>query len=455
MRPLHRVPSRTSQFCLLLGAIVGVAWPSVPITALSQTATADLEAGFRRPPDAARPWVNWFWLDGNITREGITADLEAMQRVGIGGALLMDVSQQIPQGPIKFASAEWFTLLDHTLTKSKQLGLNISLNNDPGWSGSGGPWVTPQLAMQQLVWARTNLSGPSRYDGPLPKLEPVKGYERDIATLAFPSVVGDGAPMPGFAPKITGSIALGEQAQKLIDHNPNTGVSFPAPRKGKSQQLQLEFAEPFMAQRLTLTTGVSNQTVSGDLQISEDGKSFRKVREFVIRRPTLALEFEEVLAKYFRIMFTEMQPAGTALQVSEVELVPLYRIAMTQVKSGNGRGAWPALRQTNVPAYAVVQREKVIDISDKVNGAGRLVWDVPEGQWTVIRFGHVPVGTMNHPPNAGGLGLECDKLSKEAIEQHFSAFVGKVAENFRGPSFAKASEGEGGAAENRTLVQRR
>ena len=63
--------------------------------------SADPEQGFLRPPDSARPWVNWFWLDGNISREGITADLEAMQRVGIGGAMLMDITQQIPPGPVR------------------------------------------------------------------------------------------------------------------------------------------------------------------------------------------------------------------------------------------------------------------------------------------------------------------------------------------------------------------
>src|SRR5690349_13263266 len=53
---------------------------------------ASLQQAFVHPPDSARLWVNWFWMDGNITREGITADLEAMARVGIGGVLLMDIS---------------------------------------------------------------------------------------------------------------------------------------------------------------------------------------------------------------------------------------------------------------------------------------------------------------------------------------------------------------------------
>ena len=51
---------------------------------------ADPADTFRSPPDSARPWVYCFWLEGNVTREGITADLEAMRRAGIGGLLFMD-----------------------------------------------------------------------------------------------------------------------------------------------------------------------------------------------------------------------------------------------------------------------------------------------------------------------------------------------------------------------------
>ena len=54
-------------------------------------AASGLVAAFQSPPASARPWVYWMWIDGNITSEGITADLEAMQRAGIGGVLIMEV----------------------------------------------------------------------------------------------------------------------------------------------------------------------------------------------------------------------------------------------------------------------------------------------------------------------------------------------------------------------------
>ena len=60
----------------------------------------DLADRFRTPSDEARPQVWWHWMNGNVTKEGITADLEAMAAIGIGGAHIFDVSIGIPKGPI-------------------------------------------------------------------------------------------------------------------------------------------------------------------------------------------------------------------------------------------------------------------------------------------------------------------------------------------------------------------
>ena len=40
---------------------------------------------FRNPPAEARVRVWWHWMDGNITREGIKADLDWMHAAGIAG----------------------------------------------------------------------------------------------------------------------------------------------------------------------------------------------------------------------------------------------------------------------------------------------------------------------------------------------------------------------------------
>src|SRR5437879_3991005 len=110
-----------------------------------------LEEEFLHPPDSARPWVYWFWLNGNITSNGITADLEAMKRVGIGGVLIMEVNQGAPVGPIDFMSPRWRDLFKHVVGEARRLNLEVNMNNDAGWNGSGGPWIRPEQSMQKVV----------------------------------------------------------------------------------------------------------------------------------------------------------------------------------------------------------------------------------------------------------------------------------------------------------------
>jgi hypothetical protein len=131
--------------------------------------------------------VYWFWLNGNVTSNGITADLEAMQRVGIGGVLIMEVDQGAPKGAADFGKERWRGLFQHMLAEAHRLGLEVNMNNDAGWCGSGGPWITPELAMQKLVWTETNVSGPMHFEGLLTQPKAVSNYFRDITVLAFPT----------------------------------------------------------------------------------------------------------------------------------------------------------------------------------------------------------------------------------------------------------------------------
>ncbi len=146
-----------------------------------------LESGFRNPPHSARPWVYWFPLDGNLSSNGITLDLEAMQRVGIGGVLYMETDQGAPTGPAAFAGPLWRSLFKHICAEAHRLGLQVNVNNDAGWCGSGGPWITPELSMQRVVWTETNLIGPMRFEAELRRPTAVKDYYRDIAVFAFPT----------------------------------------------------------------------------------------------------------------------------------------------------------------------------------------------------------------------------------------------------------------------------
>ena len=144
-------------------------------------------AQFRSPSVENRPWVYWFWNNGNLTREGITADLEAMQRVGIGGVLIMEVSVGAPKGPVDYMGDQWRELFQFALSEAERLGLQVNMNNGPAWQGSGGPWIEPENAMQKLTWSKIELTNHRHYSTVLSRPETMMDFYRDVAAFAFPT----------------------------------------------------------------------------------------------------------------------------------------------------------------------------------------------------------------------------------------------------------------------------
>jgi len=131
-----------------------------------------LEQAFQNPPESARTWVYWFWINGNITKEGITADLEAMKEVGVGGVLWMEVSGPwwAPDGQVKPYSTQWNDLMQWAIQESDRLGLKFDISVDFGY-GSGGPHITPDISMQKLYWSETMIDGGKKIDMTLKRPE--------------------------------------------------------------------------------------------------------------------------------------------------------------------------------------------------------------------------------------------------------------------------------------------
>src|SRR5690606_27495945 len=130
-----------------------------------------------------RVW--WHWISGNVTRAGITADLEAMHRVGIGGFNLFIVEQALPRGPVAYGTDDYYALIRHTAEEADRLGLVMEVTHSPGYSGTGGPWVAPEHAPQNFVW--TNVVADPLEPRLPPQPETVADHYRDIALLAFPT----------------------------------------------------------------------------------------------------------------------------------------------------------------------------------------------------------------------------------------------------------------------------
>ena len=133
-------------------------------------AGTDLAQGFARPPASAKPWAYWWWLDSNASREGITRDLEEMQRQGIAGVLIFDAGMGgplAPDGPV-FMSEAWRELFKFAVHEAERLRLEVSINLCSGWN-AGGTWVKPEHAAQKLTWSQIRVRGPAEVAQALPQ----------------------------------------------------------------------------------------------------------------------------------------------------------------------------------------------------------------------------------------------------------------------------------------------
>jgi Glycosyl hydrolases family 2, sugar binding domain. len=159
-------------------------------------AASPLEEGFDHPPLSARPLGWWHWINGHVTKEGIAADLEAAKRAGMGGVQLFDVEMYLPPGPVRYGTDDWYSHVRYAMQKAAELGLEFHVMNTPGWSASGGPWVTPERSMKRVVWSETSTHGGKVSPQlPLPDLTPAyhsrtvaaQPFYRDIAVFAVPA----------------------------------------------------------------------------------------------------------------------------------------------------------------------------------------------------------------------------------------------------------------------------
>ena len=87
---------------------------------------------FVNPKCSYKPWTWWHWMNGHVTPESITRDLEEMKRSGLGGFGLWNTHEGIPKGPVKYGSPEWWRLVQHTMNEAQRLGLAMELFNCAG-----------------------------------------------------------------------------------------------------------------------------------------------------------------------------------------------------------------------------------------------------------------------------------------------------------------------------------
>src|SRR6185312_9776185 len=238
-----------------------------------------LESGWTKPPAAAKPWVFWYWMQGAVSKAGIHADLVAMRSAGIGGAYLMPISGPA-HPPLYEPVAEqlsplWWEMVRYSMQQADSLGLQLAMHDCDGFAVAGGPWITPELSMQKVVWTKTLVKDGRAFDDTLARPENYKGYYKDIKILAYPSPEGSGVSTRTIVPKVTTS--TGEDVQFLAVAG--NKKSF---KSSKPCWIQLAFDKPFTCRSLIIHTDASNYESERLLiETSDDGVHFKPLTHLI------------------------------------------------------------------------------------------------------------------------------------------------------------------------------
>ncbi len=328
-------------------------------------------------------------------------------------------------------------MMQHFMKEASRLGITVDMNNDSGYAGSGGPWITPELSMQVLTWSETRVEGPGQINRALRQPRTVRDHFRDICVLAFPTPAAESVRMADASPTITcGLDRKPFDFTPLIDGDHATVGLVPPVADGVSQFLNIDFPKPFEAQALTIALDPWAAEMTGDIAVSEDGNTYHTLRSFTIRWPITSVNFPKISSAHFRIRLLAapeevdwlFRKFKHGFPLNEVELHADNRIEDIPGKAAFIRMETTAGEPQSMPQTAV-PRHSILDISRHMDATGRLTWDAPAGKWTILRIGHTATGKMNHPAPADSSGLECDKLSKKAVEVQFENLVAKLLED--------------------------
>ncbi|MEX0321690.1 MAG: glycosyl hydrolase [Puniceicoccaceae bacterium] len=425
----------------------GLLWLSLTLVGFSGT-NDQLESGFLNPPDSAKPLTWWHWLNGSVTEEGITADLESMKRIGLGGAIMFNSSGNIPQGTARFMGPEWLAMVDHTMKECSRLGLEFGLHNCDGFSQSGGPWITPEMSMKKLTWSVQEVVGPIRIDEQLKKPTAWKDFYHDITVVAFPVPQGESLTGQGSDTVLSGSIRKEELAY-LIDGDPETVANFPSSKDGHVVNFEFSTTSTVRSLRCLPIKPIRGMSVFPiKMEVSTDGINFRKVGAFssdwnINVGDQITASCEGATGKIFRLTFE----TSDELSFAEIELSETARIHFGESKAARmqkrGHGAdrvyydnFPGPdRRRVLPSELTIARGAIKDISSKMSTDGHLKWDVPKGKWRIMRVGYTSTGRMNAPATPEGKGLESDKLDAKAVRFHLEQYVTKLLDRPLSQSF--------------------
>lgn len=366
---------------------------------------------FRQPDDAARTKVWWFHGETETTREGITADLEAYKAAGIGGVVYYDQVHGSAENALDALSPAWWDMLKFAAAEARRIGLSFEINLSNGYV-AGGPWISKEYSMQRLVSADTLVRGGRHLDTPLPRPSS-DDWSAEVAVLAFPvdAAAWRSVPMDG---------------QLDFDAPFNAcSITYTAPKGPKARSSAMNYpdgpAERFYGMMYVWPDA------AGILEYSQDGILWRQAAELPSPdgAPGLAqrtVAFPPVSARHWRIR--------TDKALRDVTLSSRPHTGLWEVKAALFSDFTDIGPTPDYPT-GIIDPASVLDLSGQMDNDGILHWDAPEGDWFILRFARESTrgATKHGRPNLKG--LECDKMSREAVRLHWDHYAARILDTLR------------------------
>lgn len=402
------------------------------------------KSDFLNPSTSSKVHNWWHWMGGNITKDGITKDLEAMKAHGIVQATIFNIGEiydkKVDVPKVKFNSPEWIQMYQWALQEANRLGITIGIQTIDGFATVGGGWITPEMSMKEYVWTKASIDGGKLLNIKLAEPSKRENYYQDEAVIAFPMQENKNS-FKNANPKIevnkvpTGTV--------LFDGNPKSEINFK-----KKDVVEITFNTDFTTNKLVLHPHlmfswdlaiVDNGRVKlfFELSASNDGKQFTKVADLEsvgINKP-IAITFPTTKAKYFRLELVKTSfTYFDTLPIAEFELLkddenPLFQAPVTSFfeKTSSvydlNENALDSNSKNNINP---ILENSVVDITRYMAADGTLKWNAPKGRWQIIRFGYTSTGVKVDPASKDGEGLEADKLDTRAIDLHINSYAKKL-----------------------------
>ncbi|RKN78672.1 glycosyl hydrolase [Ulvibacterium marinum] len=410
---------------------------------------AKIKTDFVTPSDDNTLWCYWYWIGDDISKEGITKDLEAMKEAGIGGALIGNINPEEKDGKVPMLSEAWWDHMVHAVNEGKRIGVDIGAFNCPGWSQSGGPWVKPNMAMRYMTYSEAKVKGGQKVIVKLTK--PTQEFQ-DTYVLAFPSIASEEKTLSLRNARIDITPGI-KNANQLIDRDTATVAGFS--KSVENYQIDFISDEPLKARSLRIVPAKDEIKVACEVFAKTDG-TYKSIKSFTIDRSKLSpnvgpdkyapilVALPETESKNFRLKFKALGGVfqSNTFPNAKLDVWNLSEIVLSEAVGleDYSEKALGKMHPTPFPAWdsylweqqvaikdnsLTVNKADVVDISDKMDSDGRLSWNAPAGEWTIQRFGMTPTGTKNAPSAPQGKGYEIDKMSEELIRFHFEQFIGK------------------------------